>query len=383
MPIRLNNTILVVIYGLINALFVYKYMGQLIGIVHLTALLYFCFIVFFASKLLILKQKREGEAFFQSNRWIYPVVIAVSSLFLTLLMKQFDPHNINVGRYPALYEWISRLLQGEFPYGSPTAPSGLPFLFIFATPFYVIGDLGYIQIFSFIVFASLLYLRHRQNTLNRLMIVALLVTAPVFLYEVVVRSELFSNMVITLCCLAAFEVWHRKPGFLMLILLGIAGGLLLSTRLIVLVIYLPFFGFFLFRQWQFLRFSVFALSAAISFLLTLLPFVLWDFQMFVDYGPFSIQTSYLPKWLLLIFTGICAYLGWAAKKLSSIYTWITITLFSVVLTSFILAIARFGWYSSVFQDRFDISYFCFTLPFLLISLRFPEEQEKPLKYVFV
>lgn len=381
MSILLNNLTLVVIYGLVNALFIYKYLGQLIEPAQLIALLYFFFILCFAA--IMLKLKKKFEALVHLNLWIYPAVIVVVSLCLTLLMEQFDPHNINVGRYPALHEWISRLIQGEFPYGSRTAPSGLPFLFILAIPFYFLGCLGCIQIFSFIVFATLLYLRYRKNILNRFIILVLLVAAPSFQYEVVVRSELFSNMVVILVYLAAFEHWSRKSGFLSFILLGIAGGLLLSTRLIVFAIYLPFFGFFLFRQGQFLRFSVFALSTVVSFFLTLLPFALWDFKMFVDYGPFSIQMSYLPKGVLVIFIGLCAYIGWASKSLFSIYTWITVILFSIVLTSFILAIAKHGWYSSVFQDRFDISYFCFTLPFLLISFKFSEDQEKPLEGVFV
>jgi len=364
----LNNIVLIIIYGLINSLFFYKYSG----LPYLPALLYLCLVTGFAVLILRLKGAKAAS-FLRFNRWIYFAVVFMMAVLLTLLMMHYDPKPIHGGRYPAIYDWITRLIHGDFPYGSSSAPSGLPFLFILAMPFYFLGNLGLIQIISFLIFCVLIYFRYKNNTLSRFRVLLLLVSAPAFLYEVVVRSELFSNMAAAMSYLAVFEAYNRKAGLLMFILLGIAGGLVLSTRVIVFVIYLPFFIFFFIRQKQFLRYSLFALSMGISFILTLVPFIFWDFHKFMDYGPFSIQMSYLPAWVSVLFLVLLVYLAWRVKHLRSLYTWIAVMLFVIVVTSFIIAIVKHGWYSCVFQDRFDISYFCFTLPFLLISLRFLDE----------
>ena len=40
----------------------------------------------------------------------------------------------------------------------------------------------------------------------------------------------------------------------------------------------------------------------------------------------------------------------------------------LVLIVFLLAVARFGWCQVVYQSYFDISYFEFSVPFLLLGL---------------
>jgi len=164
------------------------------------------------------------------------------------------------------------------------------------------------------------------------------------------------------------EIIGERASRVGLILLGLIGGLLLSTRGIVLLIYIPFFGY-LFRS-KIIRDGLFYLSMFLGFSLSLVPFLVWDWTNFTNFGPFSIQLSHIPHWTLIlaIISSLCCALTLGSLK--RIYSSIGFILFGVTFMLFIISVFDFGWYQAVLGDRFDISYFCFALPFLLISLDF-------------
>jgi len=356
-------------YGLINALFVYKYTSRITSQPWATSLLYLVMVSLF---ILLLFRMTESRLGIKTQNLIYFSMIAFLAILFTFVMFHYDPEKIRVGRYPAIYDWITRMFNSEFPYASRTNPSGLPFLFVMAMPFYFLGDLGFSQIFSFLIFAVLVHLRHRQESINRFRCIFLLVTAPIFLYEIVVRSDLFSNMVIVMLYLAVLEVFCRKMGHTTaLYFLGIIGGLLLSTRGIVLLIYIPVFGYF-FRR-QIIKDGLFFLSIFVGFLLPLIPFLIWDWAHFINFGPFSIQLSYIPNWLLIFSIAASIYCALTIRSLEGIYSSVLFILFGVTCAAFVMTGLDHGWYQTVQRDGFDISYFCFALPFLLISLEFPNK----------
>lgn len=365
------------IYGLINALFVYKYTARITSQPWAMSLLYLILIGLF---IIFLYHITEFKFSSKAQNLIYLFMIVCVAILLTILMFQFDPGKIRVGRYPALYDWITELLNSEFPYASHTRPSGFPFLFIMAMPFYFLGDLGFFQIFSFLLFAFIVYLRHRMERENRFRVVFLLVTSPLFLYEIVVRSDLFSNMVVIMLYLAILEIYLPKMRGLALCLLGIMGGLLLSTRGIVLLIYIPVLAY-LFRG-QIVKGSYFFLSMLVGFSLTLIPFLIWDFDYFINFGPFSVQLSYVTSWLLILSIAVSVYCALTIRSLTRIISSISFVLFGVICVAFIMAVLGFGWFQTVLGDGFDISYFCFTLPFLLISLDLSEKRISPPNKVF-
>jgi hypothetical protein len=357
------------IYELINVVFVYKYTSRITSQPWATSLLYLIIV----NLLILLSFKNyEFRLFSKTESVIYFSMIALLAILLTFLMFHFDPQKIRVGRYPAMHDWITRFFNSEFPYASPIKPSGFPFLFVMAMPFYFLGDLGFFQIFSFIVFSVLVYLRHRQNSLNRFRLIFLLITAPGFLYEIVVRSDLFSNMIMVMLCLAIFEILSRKGNRIVLIIFGIVGGLLLSTRGIVLLIYVTFFGYFWRRK--IIQDGLFFISMFIGFLLTLVPFLIWNWGYFTNFGPFSIQLAHIPNWLLILSVASSIYCALTIRSLKRIYSSVSFILFGVAGVAFIVMVFNCGWYQTVLGDGFDIGYFCFSLPFLLISLDFPEKE---------
>lgn len=367
--LSISSLSLLIIYLFINTLFVFKYAPDfsLNSIISLTAYL-------LAALILIIAVFRDYEFSTEKRRQgiIYLILAAIATIFLAVLMFQFNPDNIEVGRYPALHDWITRLLDGQFPYSSSRNPSGFPMLFILALPFYLLGDLGFFQILSFVLFALFIYYRFSDKVPDAFRIILLLVASPIFGYEIVVRSELFSNMIIIIVYLAVLERLLRNKSFSATIALGIIGGLLLSTRGIVLLIYIVFFGY-LFRYRK-IRYSLFIASMLAGFILTLAPFMIWNWGYFISSGPFSIQLSYIPGWLLVLAILSSVACAVTARSWKRTYTSISFILFGVVFVTFIFSALKIGLSASVIHDRFDISYFSFSLPFLLLSLNFPKKR---------
>jgi len=358
-----GNIFLLSIYVLGNALFVYKY-SQNFSLDSTTSSL--GYIAFAILMILIIFRDYTIGMHKRTLNVAYFIFIVIAAIALLLLMLHFDPHRIAVGRYPALNDWISRLLNLDFPYISSTNPSGFPFLFFLALPFYLFGDSGLFQITAFLIFAFLISRYHKDNPANRLRLSILLIAAPIFLYEIAVRSELFSNMVIILLYLTLAEKLRQKTNLLPLMVAGIIGGFLLSTRGVIFLIYIIFFGNLLGGSIR--RLFIFATAALCGFILTLVPFMAWNWSYFVDSGPFAVQLSYIPSWLLALSVAVSIFCAFRIKSLRVAYLRITAVLFGVVLVAFIISIIKYGWIESVLRDRFDISYFCFTTPFLLLSM---------------
>ncbi len=370
--ISFGNISLACIYIFINVLFVWKYASDRIQYPLILSLIYI--VIISIVLYLTLKDYRTNLSASVQNR-IYLSVVAFSACALTIIMFQFDPEKIAVGRYPAMYEWITRLLSGEFPYASDINPSGFPFLFILAIPFYILGDLGFFQIFGFLVFAFIVHIESSKNDLFRFRTVLLLITAPIFLFEIVVRSDLFSNMVIVMLYLVFFQLHGRNRGYIFPILFGVAGGLLLSTRGVVFLVYIIFF-LFMIRRRRF-KYGLFIFSMLAGFILTLAPFLIWNAGHFIESGPFAIQLSYIPGWVFFLSVIASVICGLSIRSPRGIYTAISVTLFGVVLVAFVISIINFGLTESVLGDRFDISYFSFALPFLLLSLSRSGESDYP------
>jgi hypothetical protein len=202
-----------------------------------------------------------------------------------------------------------------------------------------------------------------------------LITAPIFLFEIVVRSDLFSNMVIVILYLVIFRLYSRHGGYIFPVLSGAAGGLLLSTRGVAFIIYIIFF-LYMIREHRF-KYGLFILSMLAGFVITLAPFLIWNADYFIGSGPFAIQSSYIPGWVFVISIIASVICGLAVRSLRAVYTSITIVLFGVVLVAFVISLANFGLTESVLGDRFDISYFAFAMPFLLLSLAGSGEANYP------
>jgi hypothetical protein len=155
--------------------------------------------------------------------------------------------------------------------------------------------------------------------------------------------------------------------FFSLFVWGGVGGLFLSTRGIVLILLLPY-AVFRFRD-DILKGFVFMVGACTTFLFTVLPFALWDLETFKAFGPFSIQSSYIPVWMIGTALAVGGLYGLRVRFDRELYTGLAVLLWAVAFIPFLQAVVQEGWHATLLQDRFDIAYFCFCLPCLLLSMR--------------
>lgn len=361
---------LAALYISVNLPFAFKYPQRAGGHGMLAATLYVAFAaaLWFAGPRLARACARRDR-----SGWGFAAIAAIAAITLALVMTRFDPEALRVTRYPAIRAWLDHLLHGRFPYASAVLPSSFPVLFLIALPFRAIGDIGFLQIAAFGAFAWACRRAARAHPETAWFALGLLLTAPLFLYEVVTRSELFSNMTLVMLFLAGIESEARPAAAPWR---GIAAGLLLSTRGIVGLAYAVFL------PWRFRNDrrsgAVVAAWCVATFVATLAPFILWDARRFAQFGPFAIQLSYIPTPLL---AGVFAVaIAWGSLARSALQAWLGIvwTLFGVVAALFAWSVALQGWTSILVQDDFDISYFAFAHTFLIwVVARFGASAQGP------
>lgn len=351
------------IYLFINSLIVWKYSAKIsldAGLAVIIYIIAICCIIYLAF----------GGIKFDIrpaySKPVYLFFIAIVSLILFVTMKQFDPNSIDVGRFHAINDWLTRILNFEYPYDSVYKPSGFPFLFVLVLPFHLLGDAGLFQVFSFIIFSSLIFFRLKGNDHEKYPYIILLIISPIFMFEVVVRSELFSNMTVILLILSLGEKYYHKSGVWTTVLFGLIAGLLLSTRGIVLLIYIVYFGYYYKNRLR--NLTIFTASVILGFTITLLPLYIWNSTYFIMYGPFAVQMSYTPGWMIILAVLISTAALKFINSFYRVYMAITWILFGITLAALINYIIKFGLIESIIYHKFDISYFIFPLPFLIMTL---------------
>ncbi|MFA6026006.1 MAG: hypothetical protein WC727_06145 [Ignavibacteriaceae bacterium] len=345
----------------IGALFVFKYSLRYGSVFILSPFFYLAagvLLLYFVDK----KIKSRKNDF--SKGYLLSIIGAIA---VTALLLVFIPQSTRVGRFPAMLEWLSNFQQGIFPYGTKANPSGFPFLFFLASPFYLLGDAGYLEVFGLFLFLMLL-LKSVKTKKEYWMKILLLLFLPTTFYELAVRSELLANtvLVISLFFLAEQKLNENEKN-ISFIALALLFGFFLSTRLIAFL-WLAMFLLFFFRN-NFKNGIIFLAISLSVFLLSLLPFYLWNAEIFLSKGPFAVQTIYLPKWIYFTLPFFVLYIGWMIADFQELLFASGVLTFLLVSISFIVAICDVGMGEAFLNSRFDISYYILSVPFFILALK--------------
>ena len=360
---RVRNNVALVIIAFVNGLYFFKYSTIYLGHSLLLTpiyLLIFIVIIFYIDK--------YGNSHFKYLNQKHFFIFSSILILISIYWITFIPRYGEVGRLSGIEVWLNRFFSGRFPYQYIVAPSGFPVLFIISAPFYFLKNVGYLEVVGLIFYLGAVAFLSKTIKENLFRITILLLT-PIFYYSFVVRDELFFNMmiIIVLILLAQryFDPGKYSYKFEMF---GLLFGLLLSTRSVAGMIYAVYLTYF-FKQ-NLPRGYLFIFLILLAFYLTLVPFFLWDQISFLLYGPFAIQlkVAALPVWTVAIILIIAIYSGWVASNLQEVFFASGFVLFLSVLISMILKIFAFGFMQAVVNDVFDISYFIFCVPFLLLSI---------------
>jgi hypothetical protein len=365
--ITLKAIVSISILAFIGAIFCIKYSARISHSTYLPYLIAAIYFIGYLALFIFLCFFDTRRYSWAGNQRFFTVVWLILALG-SLVMVIFLPDTSRVSRLLAMKEWIVRLLAGQFPWGVSTQynPSGLPILYLMALPFYIAGNISLLEVVGVILFCfAIVGIFPRPQ--SRWLPLAALVLLPSFFYELLVRSELFFNMALIVIFIILSERYLDKDKLnFQFFGLAMLFGLILSTRTIVGLIYAGYYAY-KFRQhiWHGILFSGFTLM---TFGLTLIPFIIWNAQVFFTEGPFSIQATYLPLGLAVIFAIIAAIVGWKATNLRDLLFSEGVILFVIVAIAFLIAVAHKGVSVAVLKDGFDITYFIFCTPFLLLSL---------------
>jgi len=359
-----RNIAAIIFIGFISGLYFFKYSSIYLKYPAVLTPLY---LIFFFGTIFLLDKLNYNKIFFFNQKFI--VVISSMLVLISILWIAFLPRFGGIGREPAIEDWLKRFFAGSFPYNSPFTPSGFPFLFFLAAPFYFIKNIGYLEVIGIALFL-MLALHFSKSFKENLFIIIILLLSPVFYYSFVVRDELFFNMMIVIILIFLMEKYynHNKQSIIF-DLLGMLFGLALSTRSVVGVIYAVYLVYF-FKS-NIPKGITFSFLVVLVFWLTLLPFYLWDQNSFIANGPIAIQSyvSSLPLWNVIIIITAAAYLGWIASNLREVFFAAGLMLFIPVFLSMLYKIFTAGFYNALVNDVFDQSYFIFCIPFFLLSLQ--------------
>ncbi len=370
---------LIFAYLAINSLFIAKYGTRITAFWPWVIPVFFLFVILFFLAL------KAFDKFISSRFDLFFFGLAVSGVVLYfILLLVVDPETLNINRYSAVTTFNSKLIASKFPYGpEPTQNgniSGLPFSHLLQLPFYLIGEIGLYQVLiisCFIVGLRLYYGR----SLTGILAVGLLIGSPAVAYEVACRSDVFSNLALIVLYIFALDRFNPFTKTGPAVISGVIGGLLLSTRIVVL---LPLAVYLVgrLRNGNRPKIAMGVGASVITAAVLVIPFYLWDTAAFIEYNPITTQSSYLPLYARIIVSLSAIPIGFLFGKGRVKYPAIAYLLFLTVSLSLFFCLCQYGLNSAFFGNLFDITYFSMVLPFIFFGLkRFPTMSTVPVNEI--
>lgn len=368
---KIEKLLLTLVYIGINSLFIFKYgvRQNYIGVLYLLVLFPLVqYILYYFINQLPLTAKKGKLLFFITVFFFFSITIVINVLI--------DGNSLNVDRWSAMEVSIAGIFDGKYPYMQSDHMNGrssnLPGLLFMGIPFYLLGNIGFLQSFTFLLFAYTLN-RTMNHYKSKILGLLFLITSLFYLWEVYVKSDLMSNFIIILCFIV---LWYKKYGdkeFKHPFLLGILSSFVLFTRLISII---PI-SIFLFKEFSkssirkktvFLTSSI--LTVSILSIIALKDCPSWD--VFYTYNPISLQNRNLPFAISLIMIVIPFFYSKKWKALPEIIRSCMIFIFIPIFLSFSISHYKYKFDYIIYNSVFDISYFNIFTPFLIyyITLRY-------------
>ncbi|UOU98547.1 hypothetical protein MUU74_00930 [Chryseobacterium daecheongense] len=361
---KIKNYSIFFIYIFVNGLFVIKY-GEKYGMILLPVYL----IAVLVLSVFYIKVEFK-ETIYKVFFWISLISFFIASICLNYIV---DGKSLKVDRWDAMEIGIRAILEGKYPYNIPDymgrKSSNLPVLIILGMPFYLIfGSVGYLQSFTFLLFSYIIFKIFNVYK-HRLAVLVLLLLSPSYLWEVYVKSDLFSNFILAVAFVYLLWNYFIKKSSIKLELAAFLTALLFLTRLsVVIPIIILLFGTFLkFSLAEKFRFILVFLLTVLC-ILGLFFYNASDVDMIIKYNPFVIQNAKQPLILSLLYIITAFALSFRVKSFYDIMFWSGILLFICVLIPFVLYLKEYGYNNVMVSSYFDLSFFNMSMPFIIIVL---------------
>ena len=361
------RAITILVYIFVNAMFILKYGIRQDYCSPYLLLIFYLFFIF--SGLFIMNHQRE---FINKNRkFIQGFAFLIIVFFALFVSVNFliDANTLNTDRWSALEVSIRSLLHLEYPYDKldhlNQTPSYLPGMIYIGLPFYLFGDVGLLQPFVFLI-SMLTIVRSSLENYIKLAFMFLLIFSVAFLWEVTAKSDLMSNVMLTLLFMFYWNDKYRGDYFRHPKKLAVFISFLLLTRGFV-VIPLTIFLFKSFSREKIKVKIVFLLSLFLSLLLLTVPILISisNQQTVIDHNPFFHQTAYAPHWLIIFFVILPFFISRYIKNFYEVLKASFYLITILLLGLFIFNAFDEGWNSNLYGGLFDISYLGVIIPFAI------------------
>ncbi|SHE34609.1 hypothetical protein SAMN05443633_10146 [Chryseobacterium arachidis] len=352
------------VYLIVNSLFVIKY-----GENYIIPLLSGYLVMVSGISILYIKINLKDIVY----KLFFVVGVILFFLFSIYLNYNVDGNSLNVDRWSAMEIGIKAIFNGQYPYNIPDhmgrESSNLPMLIVLGMPFYLLfGSVGYLQPFTFLFFTFLIF-KIFSYYRQRLAVLILLFLSPSYLWEVYVKSDLFSNFMIITGFV--YLIWRKflKMKIMKLEIVSFLSALVLLTRFssvipLTILLIKKFFEFSGKEKLRFIAVFIFTISALGYIFFHNAP----NLEVFLEHNPLIIQGAKQPLILSLSYIGIACILSFRVKSFYDTIFWIGILLFICVFVPFIMFFFEYGYTNMIKNSFFDLSFFNMCMPFVIITV---------------
>ena len=361
---KIKSNISLWLFLFINLIFSIKYLSRVtdfaVPISILIASFYF----------LLFKYQDKLQVFAKNLKFANILGFAVLAVTSYFIFQKVPVETLNVDRWSVITSFWDNYFAGKYVYFALSHmnnyPGPMPFYYVVALPFYLLGELGYLSIIGLLAFILLLKVLNKPLPTQTAYFI-IIATSPFFLWEIVGRSNIFFNSTLILISIVYFFKTIQKKNLLWN---GIIIGLLLSTRNVYAIPYVVVFLFVLKnRDISIKNIIIIGIIAIITFAATFLPFVIGHFDDFLKMNPFIIQSSYLMPFEFSFACIILSFLSYfVVKTRHDVYFYSAIILFITIALHFLWMSMQHGMYDAFYNSKADISYFILCIPFLLFHI---------------
>lgn len=363
--VNLKRTISLSSILFVNVLFLTKYLGRVSSYYLLISLVLTVFYGLLASNTLKLGLSEK------QYKYLKFITTLVYTILLSLIFLRINVESLNVDRWSVISSFWEAVFNGKYPYLAEShmgnKPGPMPFYYLIALPFYLLGELGYFSLLGIIIFLTLQY-RIKTDANYKFLMHFFVLTSAFYLWEVVVRSNIFTTSILVVWFLFSFIKQEKTEN--KIYLYAILAGLLLSTRAVFSIPYIIFFIYFLRKkEMTFYQMSKFVFVAFITFLMTFLPLLITYYDDFFEMNPFIIQSTFLvPFYITMSFILLAFIFSFLTKTKDDLFFWSGLALFITVSVFITYNLIEFGIDEFLIGARADISYYIFCIPFFIVYL---------------
>jgi len=318
-----------IIYFIINFLFLVKYGSRQDKIPVLYLALAFVLIhgIFFFSYQFFLNK-------ISASSKIVPGLIIFTGLFYIVLSHlTTDPYSLKIDRWQTAEYSLDYWLHGKYIYATRNfmgnVPSYLPGQLLLLVGFYLIGNVGYIQVASLLLF-SFAVTKLFRSTQIRILGILMIFFSLSFIYEAVCKSDFISSFLIVSAFIILWHTRFKNNYFQKPVLLGFILAILCLTRSVVVIPLILFlFRSFFTASWsEKIRFTLSFVGVAAALMLTvLLPAESFDYVL--AYNPLGMQGQ-SNIFVVLFFLFSSVYFSFVVKEIRHIFYLSSVIIFALM-----------------------------------------------------